>query len=104
MFDSRPRSLTASLFCGPWARLVYPSLVLVQPRKTGPCLTERLLMGRRESNQTNKQNWYDCFLTATAQAIVVATQAGTDVTLNADGYTSLPGSFTTVSRMQCNLL
>ena len=32
----------------------YPSLVLVQPRKTRPCLTERLLMGRKESNQTNK--------------------------------------------------
>ena len=31
----------------------YPSLVLVQPRKTHPCLTERLLMGRKESNQTN---------------------------------------------------
>ena len=29
-----------------------PSLVLVQPRKTRPCLTERLLMGRKESNQT----------------------------------------------------
>ena len=26
----------------------YPSLVLVQPRKTRPCLTERLLMGRKE--------------------------------------------------------
>ena len=25
---------------------IYPSLVLVQPRKTRPCLTERLLMGR----------------------------------------------------------
>ena len=34
----------------------YPSLVLVQPRKTCPCLTERLLMGRKESNQTNKLN------------------------------------------------
>ena len=34
---------------------IYPSLVLVQPRKTRPCLTERLLMGRKESNQTNKQ-------------------------------------------------
>ena len=30
-------------------------VVLVKPRKTGPCLTERLLMGRKESNQTNKQ-------------------------------------------------
>ena len=33
-----------------------PILVLVQPRKTRPCLTERLLMERKESNQTNKQN------------------------------------------------
>ena len=33
---------------------IYSSLVLVQPRKTCPCLTERLLMGRKESNQTNK--------------------------------------------------
>ena len=41
----------ASLRCGPWARHIYPSLVLVQPRKTHPCLTERLLMGRKESNQ-----------------------------------------------------
>ena len=32
-----------------------PSLVLVQPRKTRPFITERLLMGRKESNQTNKQ-------------------------------------------------
>ena len=31
-----------------------PSLVLVQPRKTRPFITERLLMGRKESNQTNK--------------------------------------------------
>ena len=44
-------SLT-SLRRGPWARHIYPSLVLVQPRKTRPCLTERLLMGRKESNQT----------------------------------------------------
>ena len=26
----------------------------MQPSKTRPCLTERLLMGRKESNQTNK--------------------------------------------------
>ena len=30
------------------------SLVLVQPRKTCPDITERLLTGRKESNQTNK--------------------------------------------------
>ena len=29
-----------------------PSLVLVQPRKTRPFITERLLMGRKDSNQT----------------------------------------------------
>ena len=34
---------------------INPSLVLVQPRKTHPFITERLLMGRKESNQTNKQ-------------------------------------------------
>ena len=31
-----------------------PNLVLVQPRKTRSCSTERLLMGLKESNQTNK--------------------------------------------------
>ena len=31
------------------------SLVLVQPRKTRPCLTERLLIGRKESKHTKKQ-------------------------------------------------
>ena len=49
-------SLTGVTGCGPSARHIYPSLVLVQPRKTRPCLTESLLMGRKESNQTNKQN------------------------------------------------
>ena len=46
------RASAASLRCGPGARHLYPSLVLVQPRKTRPCLTEILLMGRKESNQT----------------------------------------------------
>ena len=32
------------------------SLVLVQPRKTRLFITERLLMGRKESNQTNKSD------------------------------------------------
>ena len=35
---------------------INPSLVLVQPRKTRPYITERLLMGRKESNHTNKKN------------------------------------------------
>ena len=38
----------------PQARHINPSLVLVQPRKTIPFITEKLLMGRKESNQTNK--------------------------------------------------
>ena len=36
-----------------FARHIYPSLVMVQPRKTRPCLSERLLMGRKESNKKN---------------------------------------------------
>ena len=32
------------------------SLVLVQPRKTRSYITERLLMGRKESNQTDRQS------------------------------------------------
>ena len=47
----------ASLRC---ASHINPSLVLVQPRKTRPFITERLLMGRKESNQTNKQNKTVC--------------------------------------------
>ena len=34
---------------------INPSLVLVQHRKTHPNITERLLMGRKESNQTNNK-------------------------------------------------
>ena len=48
------RASPASLCCGPWAIHIYPSLVVVQPKKTIPYITERLLMGRKESNQTNK--------------------------------------------------
>ena len=48
----RVRASPASLCFAPWGRHIYPSLVLVQPRKTCPCLTERLLMGHKESNQT----------------------------------------------------
>ena len=58
-FDSRPKG---SGFDPHWrhcvvslSRNINPSLVLVQPRKTGPYTTERLLMGRKEPNQTIKQ-------------------------------------------------
>ena len=33
---------------------INPSLVLIQPRKTRPFITERLLMGRKESNKQTK--------------------------------------------------
>ena len=58
MLDSRPRGpgfephrchCVVSL-----SKNINPSLVLVQPRKTRLFITERLLMGRKESNQTNK--------------------------------------------------
>ena len=35
---------------------INPSLVLVQPRKTRPFITERLLMGHKEANQTKAKN------------------------------------------------
>ena len=50
-------SLTGVTVLCPWARHINPSLVLVQPRKTHPYITERLLKGRKESNQTNKTNY-----------------------------------------------
>ena len=42
-----PASMS-SLRCGSWARHIYPSFVLIQPRKI---LTERLLRGCKESKQ-----------------------------------------------------
>ena len=54
VLDSRPKGRGfESLRCDPRARHIYPSLVLVQPRKTRPYITEILLMGRKESNRTN---------------------------------------------------
>ena len=59
VFDSRPKGLgfephqrhcVVSL-----SKNINLSLVLVQPRKICPYTSERLLMGRKESNQTNKQ-------------------------------------------------
>ena len=54
--EVRVRASPASLRSGPSARHIYPSLVLVQTRKTRPCLTERLLIGLKESNQTKKHS------------------------------------------------
>ena len=41
---------------------IFPSLVLAQPRKTCSCLTERLLMGRKESNQIKQKHGCSCFI------------------------------------------
>ena len=48
-FEPHRRHCVVSL-----SKNIYPSLELVQPRKTRPFITERLLMGRQESNQSNK--------------------------------------------------
>ena len=58
-FEPHRRHCVVSL-----SKNINPSLVLVQPRKTCPFITERLLMGRKESNQTkNKTNCSaQCFL------------------------------------------
>ena len=48
-FEPHRRHCVVSL-----SKNINPSLVLVQPRKTRPFITERLLMGRKESNQTKK--------------------------------------------------
>ena len=59
VLDSRPRGRRFEphqrYFVVSLSKNISPSLVLVQPQKTCPCITERLLMGRKESNQTNKQ-------------------------------------------------
>ena len=39
----------------PLIKNINPSLVLVQPKKTCPFKTEKMMMGCKESNQTNKQ-------------------------------------------------
>ena len=71
MLDSRPRGQGFKLYqrhCVlSLSKNINPSLVLVQPRKTHPYLSERLLIGCKESNQTKlavNQDWHDilCFL------------------------------------------
>ena len=58
VLDSRPRGRGFEPHRHHWARHIYPSLVLVQTRKIRPCLTERLLMEHKESNQTNQNLIY----------------------------------------------
>ena len=55
-FQPHPRHCVVSL-----SKNINPSLVLVQSRKTCPFITERLLMGRKESNQTKTNMMYKQF-------------------------------------------
>ena len=48
-FEPQRRHCVVSL-----SKNINPSLVLVQPRKTRPYITERLLMGRKEPNKKEK--------------------------------------------------
>ena len=52
VLDSRPRGRSFELVS--LSTNINSSLVLVQPRKTSPFITERLFKGPKESNQTNK--------------------------------------------------
>ena len=58
LLDSRPRGLGFKPLWRHWVvylgKNINTNLVLVQPRKTRPFVTERLLMRRKKSNQTNK--------------------------------------------------
>ena len=58
VLDSRPRGHgfePQRRYCVVSLTKTYnPSVVLVQSRKTRPYITERFVMGRKESNQTNK--------------------------------------------------
>ena len=58
-FEPHRRHCVVSL-----SKNINPSLVLVQPRKTCPFITERLLMGRKESNK-NKQTYLNIFFSET---------------------------------------
>ena len=50
-FEPHRRHCVVSL-----SKNINPSLVLVQPRKTGPFITERLFMGHKESNQIKQKH------------------------------------------------
>ena len=60
VLDSRPRGRGFEphrLHCVvSLSKNINPSLVLVQPRKTRPFITEKMLMGHKESNQTKSSH------------------------------------------------
>ena len=60
VLDSRPKGRGFEHHRRHWvmslSQNITPSLVLVQPRKTRPLITEILLMGREKSIKSNKTN------------------------------------------------
>ena len=54
VLDSRPRGHRFEPHRRHCVVVFEQDTFILQPRKTHPCLTERLLMGHKESNQTNK--------------------------------------------------
>ena len=69
-FEPHRRHCVVSL-----SKNINPSLVLVQPRKTRPYITERLLMGRKESNQT-KHNYAALQILVTFQVVFISSLKG----------------------------
>ena len=66
VLDARPRGRWFEPHCVvSFSKNINPSLVLVQPRKTRPYITERLLMGRKEPNKTKQKP----FLQVTSQPL-----------------------------------
>ena len=57
---------------------INPSLVLVQPRKIRPFITERLLMGHKESNQTKNHTGSFEPRHVISNNVVCATSIGSD--------------------------
>ena len=87
MLYSRPRG------CGfqPHRRhcvvvLIYPSLLLVQPRKTHPCFTARLLLGCKESYQTNKQTTTVLMISTVSHVISTANSASFTCVIKVNRY------------------
>ena len=68
-FEPHRRHCVVSL-----SKNINPSLVLFEPRKTRPFKTERLLMGRKESNQTKQCSTSNVSLCTQCTCILVQLQ------------------------------
>ena len=75
-FEPHRRHCVVSL-----SKNINPNLVSVQPRKIRPFITERLLMGRKESNQTNKTGWLYCIIFYALDKCIVFNKGGRSLIL-----------------------